>query len=137
MFRHGACSTETDKKPFFFTLTGLVLCLAGTVLCFTFGLKEPLALFAGFLLAVVTIAALLVLLALVTDRAYIEDRVLYMRYLFRKRVVPLDKIGKITYKEDVYSVFDKSGNLIGTINGKLTGIDSVILELDKNGINFV
>ena len=134
MFRHGPVSTETDRKPFIFTLIALVVGLAGVILLFTLGKGSALAVFAGVLLGVVTLAAAAVLFGMVTDRAYIEDGVLHMRYLFKHKTVPLEKIAKVTLQDDVYSVYDRRGDLRGTINGKLTGIDSILYELDRNGI---
>ena len=137
MFRHGEISTEVDKKPFIFTLTAFVASLAATVLILVFFWGNALAIFAGILLAVVTVSAGLVLFALLTDCAYVEDGRLHMNYMFRRREISLDKIGKITYKEDVYNVYGKDGNLVGTINGKLTGIGNVIFELDRKQVPFV
>lgn len=137
MFRHGAISTETDRKPFFFTLTAAVVGLSGTVLLFVLAYGNALAVFAGVLLGIVTIAAFCVLLALVTDRAYVENDTLYMRYLLKKRSIPIDGIGKITCRDDVYTVYGKNGAIAGTINAKLTGIGEVIHELDKRGVNFL
>ena len=65
---------------------------------------------------------------------YIENGVLRMRYLFKSRSVPLDSISHVTLKDDVYSVYDRNGTLRGTINGKLTGIGSILNELDRKGI---
>ena len=134
MFKHGPISTETDRKPFFFTLIALVVGLTGVVLLFVLGKGNALAVFAGVLLGVVTLAAAAVLFGMVADRAYVEDGVLHMRYLFKHRSVPLEKIAKVTLENDIYSVYDRSGDLRGTINGKLTGIDSILYELDQNGI---
>ena len=137
MFRHGEISTETDKKPFVFTLIAFAASAAATVLLLVLFWGNALAIFAAVLLGIVAIAAFSVLLALITDRAYIEDDRLCMSYMFRKREISLDKIGRISCKEDVYSVFGKDGNLVGTINGKLTGIGNVIFELDRRQIPFV
>lgn len=137
MFRHGEISTEIDKKPFVFTLTAFLGSLAATVLILVFGWGNALALFAGFLLLIVAIASGVVLFAMVTDRAYIEDDTLFMSYLFKQKRVPLKNIGKVSYKDEVYSIYDRKGNIIGTVNGKLTGIGTVILELDKQGVPFV
>ena len=137
MFRHGEISTECDKKPFFFTLAALVGCLTAAVLIFVFGGGEGLAVFAGILLAIVAVAAALVMIAMITDRAYVENGALTMSYFFKKTQIPLKEIGKVSLKDDVYSVFDRKGQLIGTINGKLTGIGEVLFAMDKNGVPFV
>ncbi|MBR2582820.1 MAG: hypothetical protein IKD61_05445 [Oscillospiraceae bacterium] len=137
MFRHGEFSTEIDRKPFVFTLLAFSVSLTAALLLFIFGAGDGLAIFAGILLSVVAIAAAAVLFAMVTDRAYIADEKLYMRYLFRRSEVALGEIGRITLKEDVYSVFDKRGKLAGTINAKLTGIDRILFKLDKSGASFV
>ncbi len=137
MFKHGETSTEIDKNTFFFTLAAFLGSLTATLLLFILGWGRPLAIFAGILLAVVALAAAAVLFAMTTDQAYILDNKLYMSYMFRKTAVPLDQIGKITSKDNVFSVFDRRGKLLGTINGQLTGIDKVLLKLDQCGIHVV
>ncbi len=136
MFKKGEVSTETDKKPFYFTLIALIGAATATALLFALSGGEPLAIFAGVLAAIVTLSAGAVLLALVTDRAYIEDGVLYMSYLLKKRSIPIREIGKISLLNDVYYVYDKSGNAAGTINARLTAIGEVLFALDKSGVNF-
>lgn len=137
MFRHGEISTETDKKPFFFALAAFLGCLTAAVLLFVFGGGEGLAIFAGVLLAVVAAAAGIVLFAMVSDRAYVENGVLHMSYLFRRRQIPLGEIGKVSLKDQVYSVFDRKGTLAGTINAQLGGVGIILHELDRNGVPFV
>lgn len=136
MFKKGQVSTEVDKGPFIFTLTALVIGLIVTVLLFVLGRGDGLSVFAGILFAVITAAAAAVLFALLTDRAYIDDGVLYTSYLFKKRAVSIKDIGKITLRDDVYYVYDKKGAQTATINAKLTSIGDVIFALDKNGVNF-
>ena len=136
MFKKGQVSTEVDKGPFIFTLIALVVGLIVTVLLFALGKGEGLAVFAGILFAVVTLAAAIVLFALLTDKAYIDGSTLYTSYMFKRRAIKIDEIGKITYKDDVYTVFDKKGNKISTINAKLTSIGELIFALDKAGVNF-
>ena len=137
MFRHGPISTETDKKPFIFTVIAFAASLTAAVLLFVLGKGNALSIIAGIFVSIVALSAGGVLLALITDRAYVEDGVLHMTYLFTKKSVPLDKIGEISYKEDVYTVLDRNGRVLGTINAKLTGIGTVIQALDQNGIRFV
>ncbi|MBR6322195.1 MAG: hypothetical protein IKR59_04940 [Lachnospiraceae bacterium] len=137
MFRHGDYSTEIDKKPFIFTLTAFLGSMTAAILIIVLAWGSALALFAGFLVLIVGVASGVVLFAMVTDRAYIDGDTLFMRYLFKKKSVPVKDIGSISYKDEVYSVFDKKGNILGTVNGKLTGIGTVILELDKRGVTFV
>ena len=137
MFRKGQVSTEVDKGPFIFTLTALVGGLIATVLLFVFGSREGLAVFAGILLAIVTLAAAAVMFALLTDKAYIDGGVLYMSYMFRKRAIPVKDIGRITLKNDVYYVYDKKDAQAGSINAKLTAVGDVIFALDKSGVNFI
>lgn len=137
MFKKGQASTEVDKAPFIFTLVSLVAGLAVTVLLFVLGKGDGLAVFAGILFAVVTLAAAAVLFALVTDRVYIDDNELYMSYLFRRKSIQIKDIGKITFADDLYFVFDKKGSKIGTMNAKLTSIGDVIFALDKAGVNFI
>ena len=137
MFKKGEISTEIDQKPFLFTLIALIVGLIVTVLLFVLGGGEPLAVFAGILTAIVTLAAGAVLFALLTDKAYIENKTLYMSYMFKRASIPIEKIGKIALKDEVYRVYDKNGAEVGTINAKLTAIGDVIFALDRSGVNFI
>ena len=136
MFKKGPISTEVDKGPFIFTLSVLIAGLAVTVLLFVLGKGNGLAVFAGILFSVITAAAAAVLFALLTDRAYVDGGVLYMSYLFKKKSIKIDDIGKIELKDDVYHVYDKKNAKAGTINAKLTSIGEVIFALDSKGVNF-
>ena len=136
MLKKGDVSTEADTGPFLFTLAALLCCGTGAALLFVLAKGNALAVFAGILLSIVAAAAAAVLFAIVTDRAYVSDGKLFMSYLFKKSSVSLKDIGKIKYKEDVYYVYDKRGDLRGTINAKLTGIDRLLVEFDKKGVSF-
>ena len=136
MFRHGEIRTETDRKPFIFTLIACAVSLTAAVLLFVLA-GDGLGIFAGILLAIVGLAAGAVLFAMVTDRAYIEEGVLTMRYLFKKTQIPLAEIGKISLKDNVYSVFDQKEKLAGTMNAQLTGIGVILHALDQNKVPFV
>ena len=137
MLRRGEISTEVDRKPLFFTIAALAGCTIAAVLIFVLGKGDALGIFAGVLLTIVAVAAAVVLFAMLTDRAYIDGNVLHLSYMFKRADVPVEKIGKVTYKDDVYYVFDKNDKVLGTINGRLTGIDRVILALDKRKVPFV
>lgn len=137
MFRHGDISTETDRKPFLFTLCAFLGSLIAAVLILVCGGGQMLAVFAGILLLLLAAAAAAVLFAMASDQAYVRDDTLCMRYMFRRAEVPLSAIGRVEYKEDVYSVFDRRGDLLGTVNARLTGIDRVLNKLDQSGVRFV
>ena len=136
MFRKGQISTEIDKGPFLFSTVALIVGAAVTVLLFVLGGGDALSIIAGIFGAIVTIAAGAVLFAMLTDKAYIDGGVLYTSYLFRRRSIPISQIGRITLKNEVYYVYDKTGAEAGTINAKLTSIGEVIIALDKSGVNF-
>ena len=137
MFEKGQVSTRTDKGPFLFTLTALVAGTAAAALLFILGRGEPLAIFAGILLSIVALAAGAVLIALITDKAYIDGDTLYMSYMFKKRSIPIGEIGRITLHNEIYYVYDKKRAEAGTFNAKLTSVGDVILALDKKGVPFV
>lgn len=134
--KHGDVSTETDRKPFLFTLISSLVCTTAAVLLFVLGKGEGLAVFSGILVAVVAAVSLFILFVMLTDYAYIEQGVLHTRYLFKKASIPLDEIGKVTCKERVYYIYGKRENLLATINGQLTGIDSLLYALENNGVRF-
>ncbi len=137
MLKKGDVSTEIDKGPFFFSLAVFLGSTAASVLLFALGGGDGLAIFAAVILLIVALAAFVVIFAMVTDCAYIEGDTLSMQYLFKKISVPVDEISKITYKEDLYTVYGKNGMQLGSINAKLTGAGRVISELDRKGVNFV
>ena len=136
MFGHGQISTEVDAKPFVFTLAALIGSLAAAVLLFTLGHGAGLAVFAGIIFAIVAAAAAAVMFAMLTDRAYVENGVLKTRYLFKKASIPLESIGRVTCVDKVYYVFDKKDSVLATVNGQLTGIDSILHALEKSGVRF-
>jgi len=134
MFRHGDLSTEVDKGPFFFSLASFIL--TGFFAFLFAGKGGALGILAGMILFIVCLASGATLFAMVTDRAYIEDGTLFMSYMFKKSNIKLEDIHKVSYKDEVYSVYDKRGDLVGTINGKLTGIGRIVAELDKRNVHF-
>ena len=137
MFRKGDFSTETDKGPFIFTLIALVVGAVVTSLLFILGGGDPMAIFAGIMVAIVTVAAAAVMFALLTDKVFIKGDTLYMSYMFKRRSIAVRDIGKVTLKDEIYYVYDKSGATAGTINAKLTSVGEVIIALDRRGVNFV
>ena len=137
MFKKGQISTEVDKGPFLFSLIAFVGGTATAVLLFVLGNGDALAIFAGIMISVVAVVSGAILFAVLTDKAYIDNGILYMSYLFKKRSIPVKEIAKIELRNEVYSVYNKSGAIAGTINAKLTSVGDVILELDKSGVNFV
>ena len=136
MFKHGEISTETDRGPFLFTLAAFIVSAVTAILLFVLGKGSGLAIFAGVLVSIVAAAALPVLIAILTDRAYIENGALHTSYLFKKADIPFDSIEKVTYRDSVYYVHGKRGEVLATINGKLTGIGAILKELEKNGVCF-
>ena len=137
MFKKGQISTEVDRGPFLFSLIAFIGGTTTAVLLFVLGKGDALAIFAGVMLSIVGVASGAILFAVLTDKAYVENGVLYMSYLFKKRSIPIKEIAKIELRNEVYSVYNKSGAIAGTINAKLTSVGDVILELDKSGVNFV
>ena len=136
MFRHGEISTEVDQRPFVFTLIAFSGSLIAMILLLVFAWGDGLAIFAAILLFIVAAASGAVLLAIVTDQAYIEDDLLVMRYMFKHVQVPIKEIGKAACKDEIYTIYDRKGNTLGTINARLTGIDQILYKLDQSGVRF-
>ena len=137
MLRHGEISTEADKGPFLFTLA--VLCGSIVLAClilFVSGKSVINIVIRGFLV-LMALAAGSVLFAMLTDYACIENGILTMSYLFKKNKIALKDIGSVSFKDDVYTVYDRKKSKVGTINALATGIDSVIGEMNKNHVNFL
>ncbi|MCR5456662.1 MAG: hypothetical protein K6F14_01135 [Clostridiales bacterium] len=137
MFKKGQISTEVDKGPFLFSLIAFVGGTATAVLLFVLGNGDALAIFAGIMISVVAVVSGAILFAVLTDKAYIDNGILYMSYLFKRRSIPVKEIAKIELRNEVYSVYNKSGAIAGTINAKLTSVGDIVMELDKSGVNFV
>ena len=136
MFRHGAVSTEIDRKPFLFTVIAASVSTVAAVLLFVLTGGDALAIFAGILVSVVALVAWLILFVMLTDYAYVDGNALKTRYLLKKAIIPFEKIGKITCREKVYYVYGRDNSLLGTVNGQLSGIDTILYELEKNGVRF-
>lgn len=137
MFRHGEISTEADKGPFIFTLAVLVgSILLGTVILLFAG-TGPLNIFFAVMCAIMAVCSAVVLFAMVSDYACIENDVLTMSYLFKKKTIALKDIGQVSIKDNVYTVYDRKKNKVGTINGLATGIDRVTGEMNRKHVNFV
>ena len=136
MFKHGDFSTEVDKGPFFFSLAAFLGSLTASVLMFALGGGQGLAVFGAIMMLIVALAAFAVLFAMVTDWACVSGETLHMQYLFKRASVPFGEIGKISFKDDIYTVYGKDGKVLGSINAKLTGIGRVVAQLDKKGVRF-
>ena len=120
MFKHGAVGST-----------------AAAVLLFVLGRGNALSVIAGILVSVVAVASLVVMFAMLTDYAYVDQGVLFTRYLFKKTRIPLKDIGRVTCVENVYYVYGRNDNLIGTVNGLLSGIDNILNALENNGVCFM
>ena len=137
MFRHGEISTEVDKGPFIFTLAVLGgSILLGTVILVFAGVT-PLNIFFAAMCAIMALCAAAVLFAMMSDYACINDDVLTVSYLFKKKTIALKDIGQVSCKDNVYTVYDRKKNKVGTINGMATGIDRLMGEMNRKHVNFV
>lgn len=136
MFRHGEYSTEVDKGPFIFTLTGIVSCLAVILVLLFTGDMPALKIMAIVFLLILLISGIWVMIGLVLDYAYIKEDTLYMHYIFKMRSIRIEDIQKLTVADGVYTVYDRKGEVAGTMNAMLSGIDSVIGELNHRKVSF-
>ena len=136
MFRHGEYSTEVDKGPFIFTLTGIVSCLAVILVLLFTGDMPALKIMAIVFLLILLLSGIWVMIGLVLDYAYIKDDTLYMHYIFKMRSIKTEDIQKLTVENGIYTVYDRKGEVAGTMNAMLSGIDSVIGELNHRRVSF-
>ena len=137
MFRHGEISTEIEKGPFWFTVFVLVGGVTAAFAILHFSGTGAMNIVMAAFLGVMSLAAAAVLFALISDRTYIDNEVLYMSYLFKRSSIPVKEIGQVSFKDDVYTVYDRKKKKIGTINALATGIDRITSELNRNRVNFV
>ena len=131
MFRHGEYSTEVDKGPFIFTLTGIVSCLAVILVLLFTGDMPALKIMAIVFLLILLLSGIWVMIGLVLDYAYIKDDTLY-----KMRSIKTEDIQKLTVENGIYTVYDRKGEVAGTMNAMLSGIDSVIGELNHRKVSF-
>ena len=136
MFRHGEYSTAVDKGPFIFTLTGIVSCLAVILVLLFTGDMPALKIMAIVFLLILLLSGIWVMIGLVLDYAYIKDDTLYMHYIFKMRSIKTEDIQKLTVENGIYTVYDRKGEVAGTMNAMLSGIDSVIGELNHRKVSF-
>ena len=136
MFRHGEYSTEVDKGPFIFTLTGIVSFLAVILVLLFTGDMPALKIMAIVFLLILLLSGIWVMIGLVLDYAYIKDDTLYMHYIFKMRSIKTEDIQKLTVENGIYTVYDRKGEVAGTMNAMLSGIDSVIGELNHRKVSF-
>lgn len=136
MFRHSDISTEIDRKTFLYVAGALAISVI-TILAVLF--KRPVSVM-GYviivMMALMVLCCLAVLFGMISDYACIKDGKLIMHYMFKGAQIELTNIGKITFKDDVYHVFDKRGEEAGTINGLALGIDEILQELNRKSVNF-
>ena len=137
MLRHGEISTEADKGPFLFTLAVLCGSVILAVIILVFSGTNAVNITIRAFLGLMALASGSVLFAMLTDYACVQDGILTMSYLFRKNRIAVREIGSISFKDDVYTVYDRKKGKVGTINALATGIDRVIGELNRNHVNFV
>jgi len=135
MFRHGEISTEIEKKPFVVTLAVLVISVLAAILILALS-HQPLAVFAAVLLLIMAICCGLVIFGMMSDYCYIDGEKLYMHYLFKGSNIALKDIGYISLKDNVYSVFDRKENKVGTINALALGIDEILHKLNTSKVLF-
>ncbi len=136
MLRHGEISTEADKGPFLFTLAALCTSVILAVVILTVSGLTAVNITIRAFLGLMALASGSVLFAMLTDYACVQDGILTMSYLFKKRQIAVKDIGSVRFKDDVYTVYDRKKGKAGTINALATGIDRVIGELNRNHVNF-
>ena len=132
--KKGYLSTKISKGPLIFTLIGLLSSAIVITLIAIFGKGQALAITAIVFFSIILIAAIALLIGELFDYAYIKDDFLYMIYIFKRSKIKISDIGKIKYEKDIYIVFDKDNNKIGTINALAPGNDQIIIYLDQHGV---
>ncbi len=119
-------STEIDTKTLIFTIVAFIVSVIVSLILFIKYASNGLAIFAGIMFAVVAIACAVVLFGMFSDKAYIEDDVLYMSYLFKRSSIKLSEVNYIKFKDDVYHIYNNKNEEVGTINGLALGIDAIL-----------
>ena len=131
--KKGYLSTKISKGPLIFTIIGRLSSIVVITLIAIFGKGEALAVTAIVFFSIILIAAIALLIGELFDYAYIKDDYLYMVYVFKRSKIKISDIGKIKHENNIYTVFDKNNNKIGTINAIAPGNDQIIIYLDKHG----
>lgn len=134
MFERGEISTRVSKAPFIFTVVTLVCSIVATV--YFFVQYTPLGIFASIIAFIMTMASLFVLLGMLSDYAYIDNKVLYMHYLYDLSKIALKDIKYIELKDNLYHVYDENDKEVGTINALALGVDGIVKEFYRYNIPF-
>lgn len=137
MFRRSEISTEVGKGSFFFTLIALSGSLVAAVFLLMRFKGSYLAIYAAAMMFIIAAASAVVMFGLLSDYAYIREDVLYMHYLFKGSSIPVKEISKAVLQDDVYHIYDRRNDEVGSINSLALGIDKLVHELDLNGVPFL
>lgn len=133
MANRGSLKTTISKGQLIFTLTGLVSSIVVITLLAIFSGTDPLAIVAMIFFGIIALSAIALLFGLLLDYCFIKDGVLYMHYIFKSSKIALKDIGTIVLKDNVYTVYDKYENRIGTFNATANGADKIIIAIDNAG----
>lgn len=136
MFKKSELSTEVGKGPFIFTISALIISALVIVLVVVFSQFGFLEIACIFFMGIILIGSIVVLFGMVSDYSYIKDGKLYMHYLFKGSEIKIKEIGKIKYKDDIYQIYDKKSDVVGTINARAIGAGKIIHELNRNNVPF-
>lgn len=129
--------TKFNKGPLIFTIVGFLISILIVALMIVFRDRDSFTVVACVFMGIIAIASAILLFVELRDYAYIVDDNLVMVYLFKKRMIKIVDIGLMSLKDNVYTVFDRKNEKIGTINALLDGIDLLVVTLDKKGVKIV
>jgi hypothetical protein len=131
--RNASLKTKVGKGPVIFTITGLVSSIAVITLIAIYGLNNPFGIVAIIFFGIIAVVAIILMFGLLLDYAYIDGDTLYMQYIFKSSKIKLKDVGSMVLKNNIYTIYDKLNNEVGTINSIAIGADKIIIALDKAG----
>ena len=127
--------TKVGIGPVIFTFAGLISSITVITLIAIFAPTHPFGVVAMIFFGIIGISAIALMFGIFLDYAYIKNDTLYMQFILKSSKIKLKDIGDMILKDNVYTVFDKSHNKIGTINAFAIGADRIVVALSKAGAN--
>lgn len=131
--RNASIKTKVGKGPVIFTIAGLASSIAVITLIAIYGLNNPFGIVAIIFFGIIAVVAIILMFGLLLDYAYIDGDTLYMQYIFKSSKIKLKDVGSMVLKNNIYTIYDKFNNEVGTINSIAIGADKIIIALDKAG----
>lgn len=126
--------TSINKGPFIFAIVGLALSIALILVMALTDQDKAIRIIVYVFCSIFSAIALFLILALGTCYVEAKDEELISVKLFIKSKIKLSSIKEVIYKDNVYTVYKKSGKKFTTFSAYDPIIPSMIGYLEKKGV---